>query len=268
VGPDLTELRADDNSGGNHNARIIADLPKEGTYYVRAGQPNSDATYTLRIVEPRPLSFDRPQTSTAVSDTLWLVAGQAGQVVNLTISPSPDDMTPRLSLMDASGQNVASGVVSPAEGYERIPAAILPNDGRLLVQVGPIGARTPYTLTLTAVEPRPLAFDQPATSTTISDTLWTMNLAAGQVLDNRHDHHRSELRSLPDRTRRQRRQPGQQRRQRRQHGCTHQPIHSAGAWPLHGARRPAGQRSALHAGGAHCGAAAHRAGRDRLVHPG
>ncbi|MEI2688370.1 MAG: hypothetical protein V9H69_01115 [Anaerolineae bacterium] len=425
-------------------------------------------TYTLRIVEPRPLSFDRPQTSTAVSDTLWLVAGQAGQVVNLTISPSPDDMTPRLSLMDASGQNVASGVVSPAEGYERIPAAILPNDGRLLVQVGPTGDRTPYTLTLTTVEPRPLAFDRPATSTTradplwtftgaagqivdialdsaqpaafdpqlrlldaggneiaadydsgddlnariaafilpaegryfvqplpadrptsytltlrqvtprpialgetasstldetvlwafdgaagqpikvavdaasgesasvalwsetgrlltsggeyprdaasntidgyilpaagrylvrigglspstrydlavaeartraiqpgavvtsttISDTLWTMDLAAGQALDIAMTTTDSELRSLPDRVRRQRRQPGQRRRQRRQQGCPHQPVHSAGGRALCGACWPAGQRSALHAGGARRAAAGHRAGRNPIV---
>ena len=182
-GPDLVQLEVNDDSGWNNNALIVVSLPEDGSYYINTGRPGSNTPYTLRVFEPRPLPFDQPQTSTVVSDTLWAFDGTASQVVNLTISPPLDDMTPRLSLLDPSGWNVASGVASPAEGYERIPAYIVPGDGRLWVQVGPAGDAAPYTLTLTSVAPRPLVFGQPATSTTRTDPIWTFSGAAGQVVD-------------------------------------------------------------------------------------
>ncbi|HRI55537.1 MAG TPA: hypothetical protein PK170_00405 [Anaerolineae bacterium] len=182
-GPDLAQLRYDDDSGGGLNALIVTTLPKDGRYTISAGREGSNAMYTLRIVEPRPLLFDAPQTSTVVSDTLWAFDGAAGQVINLTISPPLDDMTARLRLFNAYGSNVASGVASPAEGYERIPAYILPGDGRLVLQVGPTGDRTPYTLTLHTIEPRALPFDRPVTSSTRADPLWAFDGAAGQAVE-------------------------------------------------------------------------------------
>ncbi len=180
-GPDSTQI--DDDSGGGLNALIVAALPEDGSYTLNTGRPDSSAPYTLRVIEPRPLPFDQPQTSTTLSDTLWLFEVAGSPVIGLEITTAGDAMTPRIALRDANGAWLSDGVASPAQGQARIPAYVLPAGERFIVQVTPEGGPVPYTLTLTSLAAPALVLDQPVTSTTQANPIWTFSGQAGQIVD-------------------------------------------------------------------------------------
>jgi hypothetical protein len=182
-GPDATQLRSDDDSGGGWNALIVAPLPADGSYTLNTGRPDSSAPYTLTVSQSRPLPFDQPQPSITLSDTLWVFESAGSPVIGLEITTASDALTPRLALRDASGVELPNSATSSAPGQARLTAYVLPAGDRFIVQVTADGGALPYTLTLTSLTTPALTLDRPVTSTTQADPLWTFSGQAGQMVD-------------------------------------------------------------------------------------
>lgn len=184
-GPDLAQLRYDDDSGGGLNALIVTTLPKDGRYTISAGREGSNAPYTLSLTasEPRTLPLDRPVTSSTRADPLWAFDGAAGQAVEIALDSADRVFTPELHLLDAAGNKIASASASGGDLNARIVAFPLPADGRYFVRPLPADSPITSTLTLRTVTPRAIAVGEPASSTLGEDALWTFDGVAGQPID-------------------------------------------------------------------------------------
>jgi hypothetical protein len=179
-------LASNDDSGGNMDARINPFIaPAPGRYMVRAGRPGSAAPYTLavRIAEPRPIALGETASSTLDETVLWAFDGAAGQPIKVAVDAASGESA-SVALWSETGRLLTSGGEYPRDAASNtIDGYILPAAGRYLVRIGGLSPSTRYDLAVAEARTRAIQPDQVLPSTTISDTLWTMDLAAGQILD-------------------------------------------------------------------------------------
>lgn len=146
IGPDNVEVAQDDDGGGDTTAKIIATLPKNGTYRVIANsyQGQEFGAYTLQARTLNNSTRDRatvllqqegvlgPNASILPSDGSlyqeYTFAAQAGQTITLSLE-SPDFDT-YLILLDPNGRKIAENDdASPTTPNSQL-AITLPRSGR------------------------------------------------------------------------------------------------------------------------------------------
>jgi hypothetical protein len=172
-------ITALDSSSGSRNARVIAALPTDGQYFVRPQLANSPVPYTLVMTEVTlPLiAAGEPFTATLGQYTLLALDGVAGQPIDVLLTSAIGDLA-SVALLTDDGQPLRDMTSS------RIDDFILPQTGRYYLKVGgELDQNTEYALLLADATTRSIRPGETFTTTTASDTLWSMEITKGQALD-------------------------------------------------------------------------------------
>ena len=176
--------------------RVVALLPADGRYLVRVAMEGRGrgGAYELIVHVPTvtPLELDTPADGRydyAQGADVWSFHGEAGQIVRFTAGDVVDDFDPELRLTSPNGERVgrdAGAVVWPLAGQL---VAVLPVDGRYLVEVSDAflyGSGT-YRLTAETVTPVPLGEIEPGGGVLREDAptgdVWSFEAAAGQFVE-------------------------------------------------------------------------------------
>ena len=199
VSPIGAELGRDDE-GRNERCcdrmRVVALLPADGRYLVRVATDGRGrgGAYELTVHAPTvtPLELNTPadgRYDDAQGADVWSFRGEAGQIVRFTAGDVVDDFVPDLRLTSPNGERVgrdSGSVVWPLAGQL---VAVLPVDGRYLVEVSDAflyGSGT-YRLTAETVTPVPLGEIEPGGGVLREDAptgdVWSFEAAAEQLVE-------------------------------------------------------------------------------------
>ena len=175
---------SDDDSGSDYNSLIVNYLlPSDGIYRIApegfGGGGSGAYTVLFDLSATRPISPGIVETSTTAQDSLWQFPGQAGQIVGIRMDTTDASFDPYLTLYRPDATQIASDDDSGG-GWNALIVATLPADGSYTLNTGRPDSSAPYTLRVW--EARPLPFDQPQASTTLSDTLWLFERVDSPVI--------------------------------------------------------------------------------------
>lgn len=180
------EIAKDDNPNRLQQAQIKdMVLSTGGLHLITVSGRNVTENYTLALQEQQPpqLALATPVTATISQETLWAFAGQAGQGIIVALNHLDDDFDPYLTLLDANGQQLASDDDSGGNLNARISGFVAPSTGNYLVKVGRAGSNERYRLQIMEETPDSLPITgEPVNSDVISQTLWTFEGQAGDIV--------------------------------------------------------------------------------------
>jgi len=196
-GPDGTLLTSDDDSGSSLNPEIFEfELPVDGTYTLHAQTNAKTGMVTLNINSSSrttgggPLAMGSTQTGTLKPDRshLWSFEGQAGQIINLTMTST--DFDPFLEVRDSRGAILAENDDFQGSNNSAINLLTLPADDSYTVIARGVTQqdRGDYQITLKTVKVTPgggpLANDAPtqALLTPGQTDRWTFEAEANSYI--------------------------------------------------------------------------------------
>lgn len=181
-------VATDDDSGDGFNsydARIENFfLTEDGTYFIKAGRPNSTVPYTLtlRIIEPQVIEEGFVVDTTA-SQPVWQFEADAGQIVTIDLESSSPEFDPVLVLSDQNGDVITADDDSGEgfNGYDaRIEGFALTESGTYFIETGRPNSTIPYTLTLQVEEPQLISL--PAQLELVSGYSWSFDGEEDQMI--------------------------------------------------------------------------------------
>lgn len=150
-----------DNSFGREYVRQ-APVPVVGeTYLVVTAVGGTTGSYELYVTPAGTVSgptagdiaygeLGRGRLETEDSFDLWRFSGQAGDLIDVTIRPLPDELDVVVNIMDPVGRSILPhGIVDQAYGTEYIRGVALPRTGEFLIAIwGFRGTVGPYEVEL------------------------------------------------------------------------------------------------------------------------
>lgn len=181
-GPGGEQVASDDDSLGGFDARIVAQLPAEGTYTIEARvsdrgvKPTGNYTLTLEQLDAPRLAYNEAVTGTIQQDdeeVYYLFNGTAGDVIAVEmrageeyVAYAADNFDPALKLLGPGGLRLASDNSSGALA-DALLMVTLPEDGLYTIVATATDAPGPYTLWL---GPAPLL--EPGEPVVVPDLTW------------------------------------------------------------------------------------------------
>jgi len=185
LGPDMTELTYDDDSGEDLNARIQGFiLPQAGSYVIEAGRPGASAEYTLSLIEevPQPIALGETVSENIADRAIWTFEGERGQIVSIAMDTTDPGLNPYLTLLRPNGAELASDDDSGESQNARIQGFILPQAGSYIIKAGRHGTSAAYSLSLIEEVPEPIALGDTASENIANRTMWTFEGERGQIV--------------------------------------------------------------------------------------
>ncbi len=143
-----------DNSFGEERVNLL--LPADGTYYVMVtGYAGATGTFQLSLQSGSATSGTIAMgetvsgSVTASGPSTWEFSAAAGEVLVITVTPG-DDLDAVVDVLDASGNSILpGGEVDESFGEERLPAVVIPADGKYTIAVRGFGGGVgSFSLTL------------------------------------------------------------------------------------------------------------------------
>lgn len=143
-----------DNSFGEE--RVSLTLPADGMYYVTiTGYAGASGTFQLALQSGSAtsgaiaLGETVSGSVTASGPSIWEFSASAGEVLVITVTPL-DDLDAVVDVLDAGGNSILpGGEVDESFGEERLPAVVIPANGKYTIAVrGFGGGAGSFSLTL------------------------------------------------------------------------------------------------------------------------
>ncbi|MCB9099798.1 MAG: pre-peptidase C-terminal domain-containing protein [Anaerolineales bacterium] len=187
----IDDVSRDDDSGGNGNAlirRLRFDTP--GLYTIIPQDYSGAATggYTLTLEVETPvgtieIGASEPGQIQPNSSEAWTFAGQAGDIVAVTLAADSPELTPKVTLFDSSGSVMAEAEVEDNRLTTSFEFYFFQTDSYTFVVEGDKGQSGPYTLTVEPKTAAPIEIGETHTSNVAETATWTLSSQTGELVD-------------------------------------------------------------------------------------